>query len=76
MRYASVPSSIRLSLNQGCFKACLAVIRCLGSYTKIFWRRSRNARLNGVLIGMNSCVSKRVRLASHVDGKMVSVNLQ
>lgn len=51
---ASVPSSIIVSLNHGCLRACLAVIRCLGSYTNIFLRRSRSCLLKGLLLGINS----------------------
>jgi hypothetical protein len=56
IRIASVPSSTKLSLNQGCFRACLAVILFAGSYTKIFLRRSRSCLLNAVFEGMNSWI--------------------
>lgn len=57
IRVASVPSSGgRCSLNHSCSRACLAVIRLLGSYIKIFFRRSRNrARKRLFLAGIISC---------------------
>lgn len=52
---ASVPSSgWAVSLNHGCCKACLAVIRLTGSYTKIFFRRSLKFFKKGVLLGIIS----------------------
>lgn len=53
---ASVPSSGEAGvLNHGCWRACFAVIRCAGSYTKIFLRRSRKLARNGVWDGIKSC---------------------
>ena len=54
MRAASVPSSSTSSSNHGCFSASRAVIRFLGSYTKIFRNRSKNKRLNSFVGGMIS----------------------
>jgi hypothetical protein len=52
---ASVPSSgVAASLNQGCWSACLAVMRSEGSYTKIFCKRSRKFLQNLLLSGMIS----------------------
>lgn len=52
--WASVPSSMSDSLNQGCWRASLAVMRFLGSYTKMRRSRSRNCRLKSVWAGMVS----------------------
>ena len=52
---ASVPSSISDSLNQGCCRASLAVMRFFGSYTNIRLRRSRNCLLKSVCPGIVSC---------------------
>lgn len=51
---ASVPSSTRLCLNHGWRRACFALIRLLGSYTKIFCSRSRNCLLKSFVDGMMS----------------------
>jgi len=52
---ASVPSSgCATSRNHGCWRACLAVMRWAGSYTKIFFKRSRNCLENAVLLGIMS----------------------
>lgn len=52
---ASVPSSgFAISLNQGWLRACLAVMRCAGSYTKILERRSRKCLKKVLLVGMMS----------------------
>lgn len=49
-----MPSSVIVSLNQGCLRACLAVMRDLGSYWKMRRKRSMNCLLNEVPGGMTS----------------------
>ena len=53
--WASVPSSgDAASLNHACCRACLAVMRSLGSYMNIFFSRSKKFLQNLLLSGMMS----------------------
>lgn len=52
---ASVPSSLIVSLNQGCWRAFLAAMRAFGSYTKILRSRSTNCLLKVDRRGIMSC---------------------
>lgn len=72
---ASVPSSISVSRNHGCFRAFLADILVRGSYTNIFRSRSRNCLLKLLLGGIMSWSSVSVCLSQFFRSRSTYVKM-